>query len=79
MSRIPAPDGLFHIYALPIGQGAARVIQCPSGTLNIFDMGTSDDSTAGFWYTNEVRNFLNGNFHLIRNIILTHNHFDHYR
>jgi beta-lactamase superfamily II metal-dependent hydrolase len=78
VSRIPAPDGRLHIYALPIGQGAARVIQCPSGTLNIFDMGTSDDTSAGFWAANEIRNFLNGNFQRIRSIILTHNHFDHY-
>lgn len=79
MSRIPDPDGLFHIYVLPIGQGEARVIQCPSGTLNIVDMGTAEVSTSGFWYTNEIRNFLNGNFYLIKNIILTHNHPDHYR
>lgn len=77
--RIPAADGLFHVYALPIGQGDARVIQCPSGEISIFDMGTSDDPAAGFWTATEIRNFLQGNFHLVTNIFLTHNHFDHYR
>lgn len=78
VTRIPLPDGLFHVYALPVGQGDARIIQCPSGTINIFDLGTSNNVNDGFWFTNEIRNFLQGNFQLIKNVFLTHNHLDHY-
>jgi beta-lactamase superfamily II metal-dependent hydrolase len=76
--RIPAPDGLLHVYALPVGQGDSHVVQCPSGTLTIVDLGSSEDDTAGFWHIAELTAFFQGQYNLIRNIILTHNHYDHY-
>jgi len=58
MRQIPEPDGRLHIYALPVGQGDAHVIQCPSGTLSINDLGTSDGVANGFWHNTELIAFL---------------------
>jgi hypothetical protein len=55
--QLPEPDGMLHVYALPVGQGDSHVFQCPSGALSIIDLGTSDSSTAGFWFTPELRAF----------------------
>ena len=76
--RIPQPDGLLHIYALPVGQGDSHVIQCPSGELTIVDLGSSDDIAAGFWNVPELINFFTGQYNRIRNVVLSHNHYDHY-
>ena len=79
VSAIPAPDGLLHIYSLPVGQGDARVIQCPSGTLTVVDTGTNDGVAQGFWHITELKAYFQGSYNLIRNIILSHDHQDHYR
>jgi len=75
--RIPGADGMFHFYALPVGQGDAHVIQCPNGDLSIVDLGTTDSAGAGFWHVNNIVGFLQGQFHLIRNVMISHNHVDH--
>lgn len=78
LARIPSADGLLHIYALPIGQGDTNIIQCPDGTLNVYDLGSSDKGSPGFWGTSEISDFLSGRFQDITNVIITHNHYDHY-
>jgi len=75
--QIPTPDGKLHVYALPVGQGDAHVIQCPNGDLSIIDMGTSDAASARFWAANEITGFLAGSFQRIKNVLITHNHADH--
>ena len=64
---------------LPIGQGDANVIQCPDGTLTIYDFGTSNDDVDRFWVGPELQEFFGTNTDLIRNIIVSHQHWDHYR
>lgn len=76
--RIDDPDGLLHIYALPIGQGDTNVIQCPDGSLTVYDFGSSNKGDVGFWGNSEISTFLEGRFNDITNVIITHNHFDHY-
>jgi len=78
VTLIPNPDGLLHFYALPVGQGDSHVIQCPNGDLSIMDLGTSDGVAQGFWSTNQIVSFLNGHFHRIKNVIISHLHTDHY-
>ena len=39
---LPQPDGNLNIYSLPIGQGDSHVVQCPDGSLTLFDMGSND-------------------------------------
>ncbi|ELT89866.1 hypothetical protein CAPTEDRAFT_200554 [Capitella teleta] len=77
-ARIPDPDGLLHIYALPIGQGDTNIIQCPDGSLTVYDFGSSNKESPGFWGTPEISGFLENRFSDIVNVIVTHNHYDHY-
>ena len=76
---LPAPDGNLHVYALPVAQGDANVIQCPDGTLTLYDFGTSSDDVDRFWVGPELQTFFGSNTGLITNIIATHQHWDHYR
>lgn len=76
--NIPTADGLLHFYALPVGQGDAHVIQCPNGDLTLMDLGTSDGVNNGFWASTQIVNFLQGSFHRVRNVVISHNHVDHY-
>jgi hypothetical protein len=78
-THVPVADGNLHFYMLPVGQGDAHVIQCPNGDLSIMDLGSSNGANAGFWFTNQIVNFLQGQFHLIKNVIHSHNHDDHYK
>jgi len=76
--RVPTADGLLHFYVLPSAGGDSQVIQCPNGDLSIVDLGTSGQASDGYWHTNEITGFLQGQFHLIKTVLLTHNHADHY-
>jgi beta-lactamase superfamily II metal-dependent hydrolase len=74
---LPRPRrGTLRIFALPVGQGDGHVIQCPSGNLSIIDLGTS--SANGFWGANRITEFIGDQFSRISNVVLTHNHADHY-
>ncbi len=75
-THIPNPDGQLHVYFLPIGQGDATVIQCPSGTLN--DWGSSNSRGERFWAGPELRDHLAGRIGDIRSVLVTHHHWDHY-
>lgn len=81
---LPPPDGDLHIYALPVGQGDTNVIQCPSGELTVFDMGSSDynwdnpDPTSRFMTPDDILQFFGNQRNNIQNIFITHNHYDHY-
>jgi len=77
VQQVPTPNGRLNIFALPVGQGDAHVMQCPNGDLAIIDLGTSDSANNGFWHTAKVVEFLQGSYHLIKNVVITHNHVDH--
>ncbi len=66
------------MYFLPVGQGDATVIQCPSGDLTLYDWGSNTASRARFWTGTELKEYLKDSFKLIKNIVVTHHHFDHY-
>jgi hypothetical protein len=76
-THIPMSDGLLHVYELPVGHGYSDVIQCPNGDLAIADLGAGPDQQ-GLWTSAEVDFFLEGQFHLIKNIVISHYHADHY-
>jgi len=77
-AHIPNPDGLLHFYVLPVGQGDAQIIQCPNGDLTVMDMGTSSGAAERFWVANDIVNYLNGHWNRIKNVIISHDHTDHY-
>ena len=57
---LPAADGLLHVYNLPVGQGDAQILQCPSGQLNIIDMGSNqwpkrEAQDERFWGAEEIK------------------------
>jgi len=80
---MPSADSDLHIYALPVGQGDATVIQCPStygGGVTIVDMGSSvrRQSCAGITYmtNSNILAFLGES--QINYVYLTHADKDHY-
>ncbi|KAK2166185.1 hypothetical protein LSH36_41g13101 [Paralvinella palmiformis] len=74
------PGERFHpIIPVDRGQGDANVIQCPDGILTLFDFGSNNDDADRFWVGPEMQDFFADKAGLIRNIIVSHQHWDHYR
>ncbi len=83
---MPPPDAHLHVYALPVGQGDATVIQCPiakygdQSHVSIVDMGSTSRQNAeeGITYMTdpEIRNFLGAA--QVDYVFLTHGDRDHY-
>lgn len=76
---MPPADPYLHIYALPVGQGDATVIQCPStygGRLTIIDMGST--SRAEYMSNTDILNFFGTSISKIDYVYLTHGDKDHY-
>ena len=76
---MPPADLNLHIYALPVGQGDATVIQCPStygGRLTIVDMGST--SRAEYMSNTDILNFFGTSISKIDYVYLTHGDRDHY-
>merc|ERR1712226_49575 len=78
---LPEADGNLHAWFLPVGQGDATILQCPDGTLSLYDWGSSQNfrPDVGFWAVEELKRFLSGKYGLLKNIIITHQHWDHYK
>jgi len=77
-THIPESNGLLNFYALPIGQGDSQIVQCPNGDLTIMDLGAGAGGNSGYWGATEITYFLLGDFYRIRNVVVTHNHADHF-
>lgn len=76
-AQIPPADNDLHVYALPVGQGDATVIQCPTqlgGSLFVVDMGSTRNR--GFMTKDNIRTWLNGQ--RVEGIFLTHPDRDHF-
>ena len=76
---MPPADSKLHIYALPVGQGDATVIQCPStfgGRVTIVDMGSS--SRSAYMTNKEIMDFFGASITKIDYVYLTHGDRDHY-
>ena len=74
-------DRHLHVFALPVGQGDATVIQCPdadsgAGKLTIIDMGSSSCVVGNCMGKEEIKRFI-GN-RKVEYIFLTHPDIDHY-
>ncbi|KAI6648015.1 hypothetical protein LOD99_8342 [Oopsacas minuta] len=72
---LPVSDGNLHIYALPVGNGDASVIQCPQGDIIILDMGQMSDEG---WQPSQVKSFMANNLHSLTTIIISHPTESHY-
>ena len=58
--ELPAPDGLLHVYNLPVGQGDAQLVQCPQGELGLVDFGSNqwprrEPEDERFWGPDEIQ------------------------
>ena len=76
---MPPADSKLHIYALPVGQGDATVIQCPStfgGNVTIVDMGST--SRSAYMTNKEITDFFGASITKIDYVYLTHGDRDHY-
>ena len=80
-------DNNLCIFALPVGQGDATIIQCPDigygpGKLNIIDVGSSSaqgTDARGFMQIADVEKFiLSLGSSGVENVFLTHPDIDHY-
>jgi beta-lactamase superfamily II metal-dependent hydrolase len=72
------PSDDLHLFAFPVGQGEAQVVQCPDGQLTVVDMGSWDGKNQGFFHVTQLREFFKGRYDRIRNVVITHNHLDHF-
>ena len=72
---LPNADGNLHIYALPVGNGDASVIQCPQGDIIILDMGQMSDVG---WQPSQVKSFLADHLQFITTIVISHPTESHY-
>ena len=85
-------DDDLHIFALPVGQGDATIIQCPApkgkmeiegeGELVIIDIGSSSAQKTkdekGFMRIADVKKFIGDTGNHVENVFLTHPDKDHY-
>lgn len=80
ITPMPAADGKnLRLYTLPVGQGSAHIIQCPDGTVAIFDLGTCSSQVANpvHWNADSISAFLQGHWDKIKNVVISHQHKDH--
>ena len=74
--RISDPSFSLVVYVLPVGQGDCTVIQCPDGTIIVFDCGSSEGDG---YNANEVKSWLGADgIKNVSYIFITHPHKDHY-
>ena len=79
-------DDDLHIFALPVGQGDATIIQCPTpantkGELVIIDIGSSSaqkTNDKGFMQIADIKEFIGKAGKHVENVFLTHPDKDHY-
>ena len=74
--RLTSADENLNILALPVGQGDATIIQCPTqygGKLTVVDMGSS--KYKGFMGKEDITNYLDE--HIIEKVFLSHPDKDH--
>ena len=49
-------DGNLNIFNLPVGQGDAQVVQCPSGEITLVDLGSNQwPGDTRFWGNEEIQ------------------------
>nr|BDO47353.1 Hexaxilin-1 [Euplectella curvistellata] len=78
MLGFPAPDGNLHIYAIPVGDGDATIIQCPAGDIIVHDMGRNTKSNKTGWTEDMVRSYLLSQLHMVKAVIVSNPTEDHY-
>ena len=76
LTRLTPANKNLNMFALPVGQGDATIIQCPAqygGNLTIIDMGSSKH--IGFMSKQDITKYLEG--FIIENVFLSHPDKDH--
>ena len=76
ITRLTSADQNLNILALPVGQGDATIIQCPTqyeGKLTVIDMGSSKHK--GFMSKQDITKYLKG--FIIEKVFLSHPDKDH--
>ena len=76
LGLMPEADSYLHIYALPVGDGDATLIQCPGGDIILIDMGTS--SVGSGWTPYQVKTWMGNSVNLVSTVVVTKGNADHY-
>lgn len=76
LGLIPSPNDYLNIYALPVGDGDATIIQCPGGELIVVDMGSSSEGWG--WNSNQVKTYLGSQLEMVSTIVVTKGTSEHY-
>ena len=78
MLGFPEPNGNLNIFALPVGDGDATFIQCPSGDVIVVDLGRDPNDKGSGWTPSMVRGYLSNILKSITTIIVSRPTPDHY-
>ena len=78
MLGFPKSDGNLHIYAIPVGNGDATIIQCPAGDIIIHDLGREQDSSGSGWTASMVRRYLEDQIENVKALIVSNPTEDHF-
>nr|BEK71559.1 hexaxilin-1 [Vazella pourtalesii] len=78
MLGFPKSDGNLHIYAIPVGNGDATIIQCPGGDIIISDLGREKQSSGTGWTASMVRRYLDDQLGNVKALIVSNPTEDHY-
>ncbi|XP_065058447.1 uncharacterized protein LOC135686190 [Rhopilema esculentum] len=71
LPSLPAPDDNLNIFMLPMGDGDSTIVQCPTGTLTVINLGSV--YTSSYWNENDVGKFI-PDLSRVENIIITRPH-----
>ena len=77
MVTMPTSSGKLQVYSLPLGEGDATVVQCPSGEVIIINMGQSTKVVKG-WNVGMVQAYMRNTVDSVTTIVVAHPGKAHY-
>ena len=77
MVTMPKATGQLQVYSLPLGEGDATIVQCPSGEVIVFNMGQSTKVVEG-WNVGMVQAYMRNTVDRVTTIVVSHPGKAHY-
>ena len=77
MVTMPTASGKLQIYSLPLGEGDATIVQCPSGEVIVINMGQSTKVVEG-WNVGMVKAYMRYTADRVTTIVVAHPGKAHY-
>ena len=77
MVTMPKASGKLQVYSLPLGEGDATIVQCPSGETIVINMGQSTKVVEG-WNVGMVQAYMRNTVDRVTTIVVSHPGKAHY-